>query len=89
MKKTWKTTYEGTDISVINTFSTLKLQVDGKTQDVYWGIMAWQVRLWGSVHAQAKRHRIKVVVGPRWLTFDCAIFVDDELLFDSTEGRSP
>lgn len=36
----WQTEYKGVKISVTNTLTTVKLWVDGKTQDLYWGLAA-------------------------------------------------
>ena len=83
--KIWKTKYRDTEIVVVNTLTTTKLQVNGKTQDVYWGLLAFQVRLHGSVECNGNTQRIKAVMGSKLFTWDCAVFVDDQMVFNSTE----
>ncbi|MCH7919418.1 MAG: hypothetical protein IIC50_15710 [Planctomycetes bacterium] len=83
--KIWKTTYADTEIAVVNSLVTTKLQVNGKTQDVYWGLFAFGVRLYGSLKSNGDTRRIKAVMGAKLLTWDCAIFVDDEAVFSSTD----
>ena len=81
----WKTKYADAEIKVVNSFVTTTLQVNGKTQDVFWGLFALGVRLSGSLESNGDTRRIKAVLGAKFFTWDCAIFVDDEMVFSSTE----
>ncbi|OVE82445.1 hypothetical protein BVY04_00915 [bacterium M21] len=83
--KVWKAQYSGTEIVVTNSLATTKLQVNGKTQDIFWGLFAFQIRLSGSLKCQGNKHCIKAIMGSKLFTWDCAIFVDDEMVFCSTE----
>lgn len=85
--KAWKTRYGDNDIEVVNSAAKATLKVNGKTQDVFWGLFALQVRLFGFVQRNDSTQRIKVAMGSTFFAMHCAVFVDDEMVFSSDEAQ--
>ena len=78
--KTWSSEYKGHSIVVQNgLFSGEQLIVDGQLQDEQLGF-ALRARLHGKItNPTGVSESIKVSLGG-WLSVDCRIFVDDQLL---------
>jgi len=84
--KTWSVGYRGNEIMVVNSLATAKLLVNGQTQDIIWGVFVLNsLRFTGSVEVEGNVRRIKAVLGVHFCHFDCAIFVDDEMIFNSAD----
>lgn len=76
-KRNWSVEVDNNTIRVENTFSTVKLLVNDKVQDVYFGIV-------GAPHLTGKLpdgKEIKAVIGET-LKLRCYIFVDHELVLE-------
>lgn len=88
MKKTWKTTYKGNEIVVINTWQNEQLFVNGELQDEQNGY-AGRSRLWGHIETRSgERESIKVSIGSGgWGGIICVIFVDNQLVFRSNSKK--
>ncbi len=78
--KVWQAQYKGHDVRVENSYiKGEKLIVDGKIQDMGMG-MALRCRLWGTIKGgNGDGETIKVSLGG-WVSIDCRIFIDDELI---------
>ena len=84
--KTWTVNCAGTEVTVTNASTTARLLVNGKTQDIYWGLFIWgNLHLHGSFESGEEIREIRAVLGATWLTMNCAIFIDDEMVFCSTD----
>ena len=83
MAKTWHIDFEGNEIAIRNSALNCELLVNGKVQDLFWGIFALQARLFGSFESAGNQHRVKAIVGTRCLRANCAIFIDDKMVFNS------
>lgn len=74
----WSVTVGDDKIQIDNKFSTTKLYVNGVYQDVYYGVIATIVRLYGKL---SDGRQVKVVIGGE-LKMHCSIFVDCECVFE-------
>lgn len=74
----WSVEVNNNVIRVENKFSTLKLYVNEKLQDVYLGMVSFQPRLTGKL---PNGEEVKVVVGGDF-KIHCYIFVDNELVLE-------
>ena len=84
--RTWTVEYGGNEITIVNSFATAKLLVNGETQDIIWGTFVLNsLRFTGSLESGGNVRRIKAVLGARFFSPDCAIFVDDEMIFNSAD----
>ena len=83
--KRWIVQHEGNTIEVVNQPVVMRLLVNGKTQDVVWGFITLNSEhMTGRYVVDGTVKHIKAVVGAKWATMQCAIFVDDQLILDST-----
>ncbi len=85
MAKTWNIDFEGNDIAIRNSALNAELLVNGEVQDLFWGIIGFNIRLFGSFESAGNQHRVKAIVGSRFLGQNCAIFIDDKMVFNSYE----
>jgi hypothetical protein len=78
----WTTIHDGHKITVENNWmGGERLWVNGVLQDEQLGI-ALRSRLYGSIRIPGQEtKRIKVSLGTPFLSVECRIFVDDELVF--------
>ena len=88
MKKTWKFTYKGNEIVVINTWQNEQLFVNGELQDEQNGY-AGRSRLWGHVENRiGERETVKVSIGSGgWGGIICVVFIDNQLVFRSNSKK--
>lgn len=80
----WKFSYEGSEIEVINGWSGEQLLVNNVLQDEQAG-MAPRSRLYGSIKSGDNQSKqIKVSIGG-WLTIGCIVFIDNLEVFRSSK----
>ena len=85
MANTWHIDFEGKEIAIRNSVFSTELLVNGEVQDLYWGIFALHVRLFGSFESAGIQHRVKAFVGSKFISVNCAIFIDYKMVFNSYE----
>ncbi len=86
MSKIYQTSYRSNNIEIINSAFTCKLVINGKVADVFWGLFGHPPRLLqGRVRIDERDYHIKAVLGIKFIGVQCAIFVDDELIFTTCE----
>lgn len=81
----FRTEYEGHTISITNSLTVCKMEIDGIVADVYFGLfMIGNVVMTGKLPHDTKYVKVKAVVGPRFYRYHAAIFVDEKLVYSST-----
>jgi len=78
--------HEGSTIVVTNSLSTCKLEIDNVIADVCFGIFSINgMTLVGRLPGTSEFIKVKAVVGARFLKYQCAIFVDEKIVYSSTD----
>ena len=77
-RKEWSVDVDGVNIKVLNK-KYITLFVNGEKQDIFWGLFVNSSKLYGKM---PDGREIKVVIGGHFVV-QCAIFVDNQLVYSS------